>query len=52
MVLLCSSLLNGEEAKITVTVRDESVEGAHSATEKNDTMKAVERLGCKYWIFK
>lgn len=38
MVLLCSSLLNGEEAKITVTVRDESVEGAHSATEKKKKM--------------
>lgn len=47
MVLLCSSLLNGEEAKITVTVREVSAEGPYSATGKIDTGKAAVRVGAR-----
>lgn len=33
-ILLCGSLLEGEEAKITITLGEGSAEGPHSATGK------------------
>jgi hypothetical protein len=47
MILLCSSLLKGEEAKITMTVGEVSAEGLHSAIGKIDIVQTAGRLGCK-----
>lgn len=38
MILLCSSLLKGEEAKITVTLGEVSADVPHSTTGKNQPL--------------
>lgn len=44
VILLYSSLLKGEEAKITVTVREMLAEGPHSAAGTIPTAQVAVRL--------